>query len=100
MGADLPTGLPAEGSDTVDATRAEGYATERPVRPDQQPDAQPESDVRDGVYDGDTLGRVGHSETDGGGVPETDRAGRGSSRDTGEPDGTDAVVDSDTGLDA
>ena len=28
----------------------------------------------------------------GGGLPETDRAGRGSSRDTGESDGTDAVV--------
>ena len=53
VGADLPTGIPAEGSDTVR-----------------------------------------------GGVPETDRPGRGSSRDTGESDGTDAVVDSDTGLDA
>ena len=100
MGADLPTGLPAEGSDTVDATRAEGYATEDLYDLINSLRHNPESDVRDGVYDGDTLGRVGHSETDGGGVPETDRAGRGSSRDTGEPDGTDAVVDSDTGLDA
>ena len=101
VGTREPAGLPAEGSDTtVDATPAEGYTTERPDGPDQQPDAQPESEVRDGIYDRDTVGRVGRGETVRGGVSETDIAGRGSSRDTGEPNGTDAVVDDDTGLEA
>ena len=39
VGADLPTGLPAERTDSVDATRAKGYTTERPTRPDQRSDA-------------------------------------------------------------
>ena len=101
VGTREPTGIPAEGSDTtVDATPAEGYTTQRPVRPDREPDAQPESEVRDGIYDRDTVGRVGRSETVRGGVSETDIAGRGSSRDTGEPNGTDAVVDTLSGLEA
>ena len=101
VGTREPTGIPAEGSDTtVDATPAEGYATQRPVRPDRGPADEPDPEVRDGIYDRDTVGRVGRSETVRGGVSETDIAGRGSSRDTGESDGTDAVVDERTRLEA
>ena len=74
--------------------------TQRPVRPDQQPDAQPESEVRDGIYDRDTVGRVGRSETVRGGISETDIAGRRGGTDTGESDGTDAVVDERARLEA
>ena len=101
VGTREPTGIPAEGSDTtVDATPAEGYATQRPVRPDRGPADEPDTEVRDGIYDRDTVGRVGRSETVRGGVSETDIAGRGSGRDTGEPNGTDAVVDTLSGLEA
>ena len=66
----------------------------------QSLDAQPESEVRDGIYDRDTVGRVGRGETVRRGVSETNIAGGGSSRDTGEPDGTDAVVDTVPRLEA
>ena len=62
------------------------------MEPDRGTADEPDTEGGDGVSPGDTVGRVGRGETDGGGLPETDRAGRGSSRDTGESDGTDAVV--------
>ena len=92
VGDQQPTGISAEDSDTVAATPTEEYPAERPDGTDRGPADEPVTEGGDGVSAGDTVGRVGRGETDGGGLPETDRAGRGSSRDTGESDGTDAVV--------
>ena len=92
VGDQPPTGISAEDSDTVAATPTEEYPAERPDGTDRGPADEPDTEGGDGVSPGDTVGRVGRGETDGGGLPETDRAGRGSSRDTGESDGTDAVV--------
>ena len=92
VGDQPPTGISAEDSDTVAATPTEEYPAERPDGTDRGPADEPDTEGGDGVSPGDTVGRVGRSETVRGGLPETDRAGRGSSRDTGESDGTDAVV--------
>ena len=92
VGDQPPTGIPAEGSEMVATTPTEGYPAERPDGLDTGPADEPDTEGGDGVSPGDTVGRVRRGETDGGGLPETDRAGRGSSRDTGESDGTDAVV--------
>ena len=91
VGTTEPTGIPTDGTDTVDATRAEGDITERPARLDTGVDAQPIAERGDDVPDGDPVGPIGRSETDSATVQQTQVAGQGRRTDTGESDRADAV---------
>ena len=94
MGDREPTGVSTQdAADAVDATPTEKELTERPERPDQRPDEQPLPEAGDGVSDGDTVGQRRQSPAS---VSEGRDPGRRGRTDTREPDGTDAVVDSNS----